>query len=114
MKKMKKFALASYKKNNLDYSLVMKIVKNLSRSELKEYVRAIKNIENSKNVEVTVVDSILAADLIRKMESIFKGKKIVVKEDKSLIAGIKISDYDMVYELNLKNKINKIIDFINN
>lgn len=114
MKQIKKLALASYTKNNLDYSLVKKFKKNLNRSELKEYVTALKNIENKKNVVVTVVDTSFSTDLIKKMESIFKGKKILVKEDKSLIAGLRITDYDMVYELNLKNKIDKIVNFINN
>lgn len=114
MKQIKKLALASYTKSNLDYSLVKKFIKSLNRSELKEYVKTLKNIENRKSVIVTVVDISFTSDVIKKIKSIFKGKRVLIKEDKSLIAGIKISDYDMVYELSLKNKIDKIISFINN
>jgi F0F1-type ATP synthase delta subunit len=39
-------------------------------------------------------------------------KKIIIKEDKTLLAGMRIEDADMVYDLNLKNTLNRIVEHI--
>src|SRR3989344_1171035 len=114
MKKIKNLALASYKNGNLDSLLVSKFIKQLSRKDLKIYIKILKSIESKKNVVLTVADTNISSEFLKKTKSLFPGKKIIVKEDKSLIAGLKIVDFDMVYEFNLKNKIEKISEFINN
>ena len=39
-------------------------------------------------------------------------KNIQLKEDKSLIAGIKIVDNDLIYESNVKNTLENLVSFI--
>ena len=114
MKKIKNLELASYKNGNLDSLLVSKFIKQLSRKDLKIYIKILKSIESKKNVVLTVADTNISGEFLKKTKNLFPGKEIIVKEDKSLIAGLKIVDFDMVYEFNLKNKIEKISEFINN
>jgi F0F1-type ATP synthase delta subunit len=112
-KDIKKLALSSYIKNELDEKKALKIAKLLNRIELKEYIKAIKLLE--KKLTVTVYSPKKIGSYTRKqLQEIFKNKKIIVKEDKSLIAGIRIEEYDDVYDLNLENTLKNIIEYINN
>ena len=109
---IKSLALASYTKEQLDEVKIGRIVKKLTRLELKQYIKALKTVEKQTNVYVYLANSAkqLAADQFSKL---FPDKKIVIKEDKSLIAGIRIVDNDQVYEQNLKNNLNNLVNFIN-
>jgi F0F1-type ATP synthase delta subunit len=43
------------------------------------------------------------------LKKFFNNKELLFIEDKSLIAGIRIIDYDIVYELNLKDSLENMI-----
>ena len=47
-----------------------------------------------------------------KIKEIFPDKKIVLKEDKSLIAGIRIIDKDTIYDFNIKNTLENLVKYI--
>lgn len=111
--KIKKLVYLSYKKNKLDTNRVNKIVTQLSKSELKAYIKYLKQIEKQKTVTVT-----LSSETDKKHEEmfnkLFSGKNIKFNYDPSLIAGFKILDNDLVYEYNLKDTIDKITKHITN
>jgi hypothetical protein len=51
-KQIRNLATASYTENQLDNKKVNRISKILTRSELKEYIKAVINLEKSKTVTV--------------------------------------------------------------
>ena len=110
-KLIKKLVLASYTHGDLDEKKVIKIAKILKKGDLKLYIKALKANEMQNTVIVsTTLDK--TKELKNHLSDVFKDKKIIVEYDKSLIAGVKIQDFDNIYELNLKNKIKNLIKFI--
>ena len=112
-KQIKKLAELSYTKETLDSKKVNKIVKYLKTDELKEYIKAIKIIENNKKVVLIVPEISGKESIIKEMKKLFPGKKIIVKTDKSIIAGIRIIDNDNIYDFNLKDTLNNLVTYIN-
>lgn len=104
--RLKSLVKESYKDSVLDPTIVYAIADSLKRSELKEYIDKLKDYENRKNVIVTTPFDISNSEIF---EELFPNKKIVFKKDTYLILGLKIVDYDNVYEFNLKNTLDDII-----
>jgi F0F1-type ATP synthase delta subunit len=109
---IKKLALSSYSGKKLDSIKVNKIVKLLNRSELKIYIKTLKNYENMRTV--TIVTPILTGkdNLIKDIKSMFAGKKILLKQDKTLIAGVRIIDNDTIYDFNVQNNLENLVSYI--
>ena len=99
---IKKLAQESFKKNELDEKIVIKVAKALKREDLKVYIKDLKNMEAKKTVTVTIPTSHGVGDMKKYFDKIYPGKRIVFKIDESLLTGIKVVDYDNVYELSLK------------
>lgn len=110
-KKIKELALKSYSKNNLDPKIVKRIALFLNRKELKLYLKELKKIENKKNVEITLAK--IPNDKSKKIfNNLFPNKKIIYNIDKSLILGVKITNNDLIYEMNLKNTFQNLVDYV--
>lgn len=108
---IKTLTLASFTKERIDEKKVLKISKLLKRTDLKIYIKFLKLLEKKNTVNVWV-SSYGDKSLQNKLSNIFKSKRIVIKEDKELLSGIKIEDFDNVYEFNLKNSIKNAVDFM--
>lgn len=102
-KVIKKLAEESYSKNTLDSGKITKITKNLKREDLKVYIRNLKDLEAKKTVVVTVPDENGVRDIKDHFSKLYPDKKLVFNIDSSLLSGIKVVDYDNVYELSLKS-----------
>lgn len=109
---IKSLANASYTKANLDEKKIERIVKKLTRLELKKYIKALKILEKQKTTYL-YLSKIPDNKAVGQFKKMFPDKKIIVKEDKSLIAGIKIINDDQVYEQNIKNTLDNLVNFIN-
>src|SRR3972149_10838978 len=112
-KQIKKLAITSYTKGELDYKKVKKNIKFLNRSELKLYIKAIKNYENIKTITVFVPSIAGKKNILKDLKKIFPKKRIIFKKDESLIAGIRIIDNDIVYDTNIKNTLENLVYFFN-
>jgi len=112
-KQIRNLVQASYTGNELDQKKINRITKLLNRFELKEYIKLIKLFEKSKTL--TIYTPSLAAGTMLKKEvgKMFGSKKIEIKMDKKLIAGIKIIDNDNVYDFNLRNNLKNLVSYIN-
>ncbi len=90
----------SYKNEQLDPEIVDLVANQLSRNELKQYIKLIKQQENKSQVIVAVPKTLKSReqDVIQKL---FLGKKIVYTVDSLMLSGIKIVDNDIEYELSL-------------
>lgn len=106
-KTLTKLALSSYTNDAIDEKKVLRVAIQLDRKDLKKYIRAIKAIERKKNLFIQVPDKNKYKKLV---EDIFSGKRLIIDEDPNLLMGIRITDDDMVYDMSLENRINAIID----
>ena len=99
---IKKLASASFVKNNLDSRNVSRVTKILKREDLKVYIIDLKNIEARRTVLVTLPSRSGVSEIKSHFSKIYPGKRIVFNVDESLLSGIKVVDYDNVYELSIK------------
>ena len=105
----------SYNNNALSRKTALSIGNKLSRKNLKLYLKALKNNEKKNTVKVIIAnDKINKISLEKKLKQEFGNKKIVFQVDKTLIAGIRVIDNDLIYDYNLNNTINSLITHINN
>jgi F0F1-type ATP synthase delta subunit len=109
---LKKLAIASYTENELDEKKVSRISKSLNRADLKDYINDLKNIENKRTVTVTIPNEEESSKIKQMFAKIYPNKRIVVKIDEELITGIKVVDYDNVYELSLKGYLENSLDYL--
>jgi len=108
-REIRTLAMGSYTKNILDSKKVRQISKLLKLVDLRLYVKELKRIEAKKVVKVIVPNKkFIASSLLNKIKLSFKGKRIIIEEDPSLILGIKIVDNDLIYDLNLKNTLENL------
>ena len=111
-KVLKKIVTASYsKKNELDKEQVDIISGYLTRRELRDYIRALKQIEKKKHlfVDMSFSPTPEQEDLLRKQ---FSGKDVVFQVDQDLLLGVRITDNDIVYDMNLQRTLDAIEEFI--
>ena len=111
-KVLKKIVAASYnQKEMLDELSVDSIASHLSRKELKEYIRALKQLEQKKRiiVDTSFVPTEAQKELFREQ---FSGKDVVFQVNQELLLGVKITDNDIVYDMNLKRTLDALEDFI--
>jgi hypothetical protein len=106
---IKKMALASYTNDQLDENKANFVAKNIKKSYLKTYIKNLKTIETKKTVRITVPNENGIVEIQKYFTKIYPGRKLVFDADESLISGIKVVDYDNVYELSLKNFLEQAI-----
>ena len=109
---IKKLALSSYTGENLDGKKVNRIIKHLGRLDLKTYIKAIKNFENSRTVTLLSPITSSKTRLTKEMKKIFPDKKIVIEKDGNLIAGVRIIDNDTIYDFNVKNTLENLVSYV--
>lgn len=107
-KQIRLLVKASYTNNSLDEKKVERIVKLLTRAELKAYVRALRLEEKKHKVYIALPSKSVYNTTRRDLENLYKGKEIIFEEDPSLLLGIRVLDEDMLYELSLSDRINKL------
>lgn len=108
---IKQLIEASFTNNQLNPEKIEKIASLLQRKELKEYIRALKNAISQKTVYVDAAQ--VPTEKSKKLfSSLFEDKNIVYTIDPSLLVGIKIKNNDVIYEMNLKNRFDTIVQSI--
>jgi F0F1-type ATP synthase delta subunit len=105
-KLLKQLIIISYKNGELDNSVISQIVERLTRAQL-------KNAEKMQNVYIEAPFPI-QKDTFDQFDDLFTDKKIVFKENPSLLVGTRITYNDDVFDLSLKNSLDSIIDSIEN
>lgn len=111
-KLLKKVITASYNnKNELDEDRVTSIATHLTRKDIKEYIRALKQLEKRKQlvVDTSFVPTAKQEEILRER---FPGKDVIFHVNSDLLFGIKITDNDIVYDMNLQRTLDAIEDYI--
>lgn len=103
---IKKFAEESFKGNYLNEAKIFEVLKILKREHFKIYLRYLKDLNSKKTVIITLSNSEGFPEVKKYFGKIYSDKKIVYNFDSSLLTGIKVVDYDNVYELSLRRFIN--------
>ncbi len=109
---IKKLAKQSFKNGNLDMKIIRKTASLLSKKQLKTYIKFLKKFENERLVWVFTPMNKVENKITDRIKSIFPNKKVEYVIDPSLIAGLRIVDNDMVYELNLKDFLRNMITYL--
>lgn len=100
---LKNLAKASFTKNQLDPGKVKKVTKSIKRVDLKVYIKNLKDIEARKTVFITIPSEDGLLELRKYFVKLYPDKKLMFSFDPTLLTGIKIVDYDNIYELSLKS-----------
>lgn len=104
---VKLLAKDTFIKGRIDDKRAIKIASLLKRDDLKVYIKSLKDINARKTVFISVPSEDNIPSLIKEFERLFPNKKISIDLDPTLMAGIRIIDYDNVYELSLKDILEK-------
>lgn len=105
MKKRDIKKLAEHSSKQLDEKEVEKIVSLLSRKDLKEYARQLKLLEKENQVIIALPNLKAYNKNNNFFEDLFKDKQIIYQEEPSLLLGVRVTDNDMVYDINLRSKL---------
>jgi len=111
-KNIKELAKYSYIHNTLDERKVNKIAKLMDRKMLKSYLRELKAIEKQNTVIIATSDRKSYNTGKQIFERMFSNKHIIVKEDPTLLLGVRIIDADMIYEKSLDNSLHAMLTTI--
>lgn len=94
----------------LDAEKINRIADLLTKKELKLYIKALKNWEKQTKIMVEVPsEEKLNLD---ELKDLFPDKKFVISVDPSLLLGMRLQDNDDVFEMSLKNTLDKITEHI--
>jgi len=107
---LKQLVIESYSDGTLDAQKVNKIADLLTKKELQLYITALKNWEKANKL-IIEVPSDGGLDL-QALRDAFPDKKIVINTDPSLLLGMRIQNNDDIYEMSLKNSLDKITEHI--
>jgi F0F1-type ATP synthase delta subunit len=92
---------------------VVKVVSDsLSRSELKEYLRYLKEIQSESLITVTSAHELSGFEK-RKIEIEFEGKSVNYVVDSALLIGVKIESSDFSYELSANSRLENVLTHLN-
>jgi F0F1-type ATP synthase delta subunit len=111
-KLIKQLAEQSYKGKNLDEGKVKKIAGKLNKEDLRVYIKDLKNLENRKTVRITIADEAIVPEIKKRFEKIYPDKKIFIEVDPELMVGIRVVDYDNIYELSLQESLETMINSV--
>jgi len=111
-KEISKLIIASYTKENLDEKKVSQIANELTRKDLKLYIRGLKLAEKKKKIYVALPSASIYNTTKKIFVTLFPGKQIEVQEDKLLMLGAKVTANDMVYDLSLKNRLDEFLQTV--
>jgi len=108
---LKKLVEQSYNNDQLDEKTVDQIATHLSRKDLKNFIKLLRANESKKEVYVTSAEKLQESE-VKKIQSLFPTKHLVLSVDSSMISGIKIVENDEEYEINLNRTFHDIISFL--
>ena len=101
--KLKKLAQDSFDNTQMDQRKVKRITKLLNRENLREYIKDLKRIEKKKTIFLVVPDDKISSvsQVAEKISKLYPNKKIMIQMDPTLIAGIRVVNDDLIYEVSL-------------
>lgn len=97
----------SYLNGILDERIVNRIALKLNRKELKAYIHGLKEHEKRTTIRLEIAKPNITVNE-EALRKIFGGKKIQTTINPDLLLGLRITDSDDVYNMNLKTSLERI------
>lgn len=107
---LKQLVIGSYSNGDLDAKKVNKIADLLTKNELRLYIKALKNWEKQNMITIEIPQD--GGFSLDELQDVFPDKKLVVNVDPSLLLGMRLTDNDDLYEMSLRNSLEKITEHI--
>lgn len=84
----------------------------LKKNELREYIKHLKTQISANKVRVLVpnLEKIDEIKIKKHFSKFFPDKKIFIEQNPELLLGIKVIDNDIIYDFNLKNSFDNMIE----
>lgn len=95
--------------NELETKKSLLIAKTLKREDLKLFIKYLKVSNALRSIKVSLPNQEGLSEVKNSLARIYPGKKIVITIDPTLLTGIRVEDYDNVYELSLKNFLEQAV-----
>ncbi len=112
-KKIRKIAQNSFINGKLDKKVIAKVTRTFTRREFKTYVRALRIITKKRVVKVYVPNKrLVTREIKNSLLNFFQEKELDFIEEPEILAGIRIVDNDMIYELNLRDSLENMINYL--
>lgn len=111
--KIKKLALIAAENSKVPKDIEKFVLTKMSKQELKDFLRFLR-IELDKRRVYVMSSEKLLPDNITIIKRLFGDKEIIETIDKSVGAGLKIRNNDLVIDFTFKNFINDTIEKIKN
>jgi hypothetical protein len=106
-KQIAKLVEMSFVDGVLDEHSVNKAIGQLDGRELREFLKILTEQEKRQQVYIDLTFAIKEGDK-KIFRELFPGKRVVFRNDTDLVFGIRITDNDMVYNLNMKDALDQI------
>ena len=108
---LKQLVMESHSESGeLDAEKINKIADLLSKKELRLYIKALKNWDKQTKIMIDVPSE--DTFNLDELKELFPNKRFMVSVDPSLMLGMRLQDNDDVFELSLKNTLDKITEHI--
>ena len=105
-KKVRKLVELSFANGKINDTVAKYVLKNLSKKELKEYIKILKHKIEANRVMVSSASSLSASEKTE-MGKLFSDYSVEFKEDTQIGGGMKVAIGDTIIDLSVKNYINK-------
>lgn len=111
VKQVKLLASKSFKKNELDPKRTKLFSAKMKRKDLRNYIREIKTLDQKNKITIVIpnLKNFKKTDISAFLKN-YKNKKIIYEEDPNLLVGVKVIDNDLIYDFNLKNTLENLIE----
>jgi len=112
-KQIDQLVFQSYTRDDLDLKKIQRYIVGLSRRDIKRFIRAVRNFEKKQSVEVIMPSENYRQSVNEKViKALFSKRNIRYAIDPTIIAGARIINDDIVYDFNLKNTLEAILENI--
>ena len=109
--KIKKLARDSFVNTNMDERKIKKIAKLLNGENLRAYIRFLKRIEKKNTIDLILPTDKIGevSKIVGKINKLYPNKKVMIQIDPTLIAGIRIVNDDLIYEVSLGKMLEEAV-----
>lgn len=107
-KKVRKLVELSFTNGKINDKIAQYILKNLSKKELKEYVKILKYKVEANRVMISSASVLNSSEKVE-MTKLFSDYSVEFKEDTQIGGGMKVTIGDTIIDLSVKNYIQTIL-----
>lgn len=97
--------------NELNRDKILSIAAQLNRTQLKIYIDGLKKWVREHTVIIETAKDV-SKDTKDEFKRQFSGKRVVFRSNPDLLLGVKVTDNDTVYEMDLKDSLEHVRNYL--